>query len=103
MGDIKTAIDHDDAWNKQTVPPLPHAWIQWKGTDVCMGVDCLCGKHFHIDANFAYYVKCPYCQVVYFCNGYIELIKMEHEPDGCIVTDEQAEARESFLREVDNG
>jgi hypothetical protein len=39
----------------------PHAWIQWKGTDVCMDVHCKCGEHFHIDGFFAYSVKCPSC------------------------------------------
>jgi len=32
----------------------PHAWIQWKGTDVCMDVRCSCGNHGHVDADFAF-------------------------------------------------
>ena len=42
-----------------------NAYIQWKGTDVCMDVLCKCGKRFHIDGMFAYFVKCPHCQSVY--------------------------------------
>lgn len=38
-----------------------HGWIQWKGTDVCMDVHCKCGEHSHLDAEFAYYIKCPKC------------------------------------------
>ena len=38
-----------------------HAFIQWKGTDVCMDFYCDCGVDFHIDAFFAYAIKCPSC------------------------------------------
>ena len=67
----------------------PHAWIQWKGTDVCMDVYCECGAHFHIDSDFAYHVECPACKKVYFCNGHIELIELKNKPDHCVVTDER--------------
>lgn len=43
----------------------PHGWIQWKGTDVCMDTYCGCGYHGHIDADFAYWWKCPKCGQVY--------------------------------------
>lgn len=59
----------------------PHAWIQWKGTYVCMDVYCNCGKHFHIDDEFAYYVQCPYCKDTFSCNPHIELIKVTHKVD----------------------
>jgi hypothetical protein len=35
-----------------------HAFIQWKGTDVCMDFHCECGAHHHIDAEFVYAVRC---------------------------------------------
>jgi hypothetical protein len=41
--------------------PDPHAWIQWKGTNVCMDVHCSCGESGHIDAEFAYYYRCAHC------------------------------------------
>lgn len=43
----------------------PHAFIQWKGTDVCMDFHCECGAHCHFDGGFAYTVKCPHCNVVW--------------------------------------
>jgi len=43
----------------------PHAFIQWKGTHVCMDFHCACGAHCHFDGDFAYYVECPHCQRVY--------------------------------------
>lgn len=43
----------------------PHAFIQWKGTDVCMDFYCDCGAHCHFDGYFAYAVKCPHCKSVW--------------------------------------
>ncbi len=39
----------------------PRAFIQWKGTDVCMDFHCKCGAHCHFDGYFAYVVQCPHC------------------------------------------
>ena len=48
----------------------PHAWIQWKGTDVCMDVHCVCGHHGHVDSWFAYFYRCIKCGVTFVvgCN-----------------------------------
>lgn len=81
----KKAKTKDDAWNMQNAfEGVPHGWIQWKGTDVCMDVHCKCGAHLHFDCSFAYHIKCNICHAVYFCSGYIELIELEEEPDGCV-------------------
>jgi len=86
---LKRAKNSDEAWKIQDMKEgQAHAWIQWKGTDVCMDVYCECGEHFHIDADFAYYVKCPVCKQVYMCNGHIELIGIEEEPENCVVIDD---------------
>ena len=76
------ALDVDDlGWSRQTLPVegAPHGWIQWKGTNVCMDVYCPCGHHSHIDADFAYYVKCPNCKRVWMTNGHIELVALTEE------------------------
>lgn len=39
----------------------PYAFIQWKGTHVCMDFHCTCGAALHFDGDFAYTVKCPHC------------------------------------------
>lgn len=39
----------------------PSAFIQWKGTDVCMDFYCDCGAQGHFDGDFAYAVKCQHC------------------------------------------
>ena len=71
------AIDHDN----------PHAWVQWKGTDVCADLRCECGYASHIDGWFAYHVKCPSCGQVYEMDGHINLIKLNHEPKGTQVAE----------------
>lgn len=45
--------------------PEPSAFIQWKGTDVCMDFHCECGAFCHFDGDFAYTVKCPHCSTVW--------------------------------------
>lgn len=81
----KKASNHDEAWEAQAIPDLPRAWIQWKGTVVCMDIQCPCGHLGHVDAEFAYHVKCAACGKVYFCNGHIELIEITKEPEHCVI------------------
>ena len=45
--------------------PLPYAFVQWKGTNVCMDFQCECGANCHFDGFFAYTVECPHCHLVY--------------------------------------
>lgn len=83
------AKDENEAWEIQTLQKdKPHGWIQWKGTDICMDVQCKCGHQNHIDGYFAYHVRCSACKTVYFCNGHIELIELEKEPDNCVLEEE---------------
>lgn len=68
---------------------IAYGWIQWKGTDVCMDINCSCGELTHVDGDFAYHVKCAYCGKVYYCNGHIEFIELEEEPDHCLLEGEK--------------
>jgi hypothetical protein len=61
----------DRDWAIRTLP-RPSAFIQWKGTNVCMDFYCLCGEQFHIDADFTYAVSCPHCDRVYEMSSMIE-------------------------------
>lgn len=65
--------------------PRPSAFIQWKGTNVCMDCYCLCGWHFHIDAEFAYAVQCPQCNRRYEMSAVIEMreILSDEKWNGC--------------------
>lgn len=66
----------DEVWKRQTVPDGPNGWIQWKGTDVCMDVHCVCGAHGHVDTGFAYYLLCTGCGRAYMTNGHVELLEL---------------------------
>lgn len=73
--------------------PRPYAYIQWKGTEICADYYCVCGKQFHIDAEFAYYVQCHHCQRRYEVSSHIELREMaqSEEPDADCKVDEDAD------------
>jgi hypothetical protein len=65
----------------------PSAFIQWKGTDVCMDCFCSCGKRFHIDHDFAYAVQCRHCGKRFEMSAMIEMREIPSDEDwkGCPV------------------
>ncbi len=67
--------------------PAPHGWIQWKGTDVCIDINCECGALLHHDGDFMYFVRCPKCQTVYECDGHIKLHKVMAEELSLVVAE----------------
>ena len=94
---IKETIGHkkakniEEVWSKklqEDYKEKPHGWVQWKETDVCMDLHCVCGELSHIDGDFAYNVKCGNCGTVFFCNGHIELIELKEEPEDCVIVSE---------------
>lgn len=90
----KIAQNTKDALEMQeTYKDKPHGWVQWNCTDVCMDVYCKCGCHSHVDAGFAYNVKCPNCGTIYMCNGHIEFIELIESPKNTVV-EAEAEAPE---------
>jgi hypothetical protein len=64
-------------------PPAPCAFIQWKGTEVCMDFYCECGTQHHIDAMFVYGVKCHECGAIYEMPAFVIPRKVE-KFDGCL-------------------
>lgn len=56
--------------------PRPTTFLQWKGTEVCMDVYCVCGSQFHIDDYFAYAVQCLKCKRRYEMSTRIEMREM---------------------------
>lgn len=54
-------------------------WIQWKGTEVCMDVHCVCGHSGHFDGAFFYYFECPKCHAKYAVGQNVKLIPMSDE------------------------
>jgi hypothetical protein len=67
--------------------PRPHAFIQWKGSNVCMDLYCPCGDQFHIDADFTYAVQCPHCKRRFEMSSMIEMREMppDEEWEGCSI------------------
>lgn len=61
----------DDNYKKEK----PYGWIQWKGTDVCIDLNCKCGNLAHFDGDFMYFIQCPYCDRIYEASGFIDLIE----------------------------
>lgn len=53
-----------------------HAWIQWKGTSACMDVRCRCGTNGHVDADFAYFYRCPGCNVTFAVGQTVRLYEI---------------------------
>jgi hypothetical protein len=65
-------------------PANPHAFIQWKGTDVCMDFHCACGEHCHFDGDFAYAVQCPHCATVWEMPCYVTPRRAASDYVGCV-------------------
>ena len=55
----------------------PHISIQWKGTDVCCDIRCMCGAHLHADAEFMYAVKCLECGQLYETGSHVALYPVD--------------------------
>ena len=51
----------------------PHAWIQWKGTQVCADINCSCGEQSHFDGEFMYFIRCPHCGKVWEVGTHVTL------------------------------
>ena len=64
----------------------PHIWIQWKGTDVCCDIHCLCGAHCHFDGYFLYFFQCPHCERYWEVGTHVPIyeVSKERAEGGCI-------------------
>ncbi len=56
--------------------PVPFGRIQWKGTDVCMDVYCVCGASSHIDTDFFYFFTCWACKQNFAVGEMVTLIPL---------------------------
>ena len=73
------STEHPSLDDPDGISKGPHAWIQWKGTNVCMDVRCACGYHGHVDDWGAYYVICPGCDRTYEVSGFVRLYPVSRE------------------------
>lgn len=61
---------------------MPNAYIQWKGTDVCLDFECECGWSGHFDGEFAYVLVCGGCEREWEMPATVPLRKNERPGDG---------------------
>lgn len=71
-----------DQFSHNTTRPETHAFIQWKGTDVCMDFRCDCGAEPHIDGYFAHNIKCHKCGTLWQMPIFLFPRKVVGEPEG---------------------
>ena len=57
----------------------PGGIIQWKGTDVCIELHCVCGAHDHYDGEFFDHFKCRKCGRRYKVGKNVILIELTSE------------------------
>ena len=62
-------------------PPRFRTFIQWKGTELCIDFDCVCGAHNHYDGEFAYYIECWHCHRRFEMPSDISSLLVETPPD----------------------
>lgn len=78
-------MTHDEYWKQVQQPDsdkfkgTPHGGIQWKGTDVCIDLHCVCGSHGHLDAEFLYHYECAKCHRKYALGMNVPLIELTEE------------------------
>lgn len=65
------------------------ASVQWKGTDVCLDFECVCGEYSHFDGFFAYAIECPYCERVYEMSPNIAVTEVSKDTDLLILHTER--------------
>lgn len=56
-----------------------HGWIQYKGTDICVDLHCVCGTHGHYDGYQMYQVACVDCGRHYAVDMNIMLVELTPE------------------------
>lgn len=76
----------------------PTGWIQWKGTDVCIDLHCVCGHHGHLDDDFTYYYRCPKCDRIYALSQTVQLIELDKEQREFV-----EETRQGVIKTDDEG
>lgn len=81
MSTIGDLIHHVEQAEKAIFPADARlAWIQWKGTDVCMDFPCACGELLHIDGWFVYNVRCGACKRTYAMGCHVLAIEVTGTP-----------------------
>ena len=81
-GELKepTIDEWEQSWHNR--PIAGHAFVQWKGTNVCMDLTCpKCKSSGHVDGYFAYHVKCSACGAVFAMNVFVAFHEVRPDDD----------------------
>lgn len=72
---------YDEVYGPESIvfQGTPHGRIQWKGTDVCMDIVCVCGADAHVDAIFFYHYQCLACGRKFAVGTRVALIELNAE------------------------
>ncbi len=54
---------------------MPSGYIQYKGSDICIDLECKCGWDDHFDGAFLFGFTCPKCGISYLLQDIIEFIE----------------------------
>jgi hypothetical protein len=73
----KEKSPYDTIYDNDNPVTPSYGWVQWKGTDVCMDIHCVCGAFGHVDADFVYSLKCGSCGRKYATGQNIKLIELD--------------------------
>lgn len=66
----------DTTLPKDAVPLATHGALQWKGTEACIDIWCVCGKRSHYDGGFLYNWRCAGCNRVYAMDPGIDMTEI---------------------------
>lgn len=67
---------YDQVYSQDNPKGDSFAWVQWKGTDVCIDLYCKCGVHEHYDGKCLHYYECWSCGAKYAIGLNIKLIPL---------------------------
>jgi hypothetical protein len=56
---------------------VPHIWIQWKGTNACCDIHCVCGAFLHFHGDFFYFFRCPECKRYWEVGTHVALYEVD--------------------------
>jgi len=75
--EFKNLYDHIE--QHDSMPNGACGSIQWKGTDVCMDIHCVCGAQAHFDGDFLYYYECAHCGRLFAVGRWVRFVELSGE------------------------
>ena len=77
----KQVSNYEKVYSRDNPQTDSYGWIQWKGTDVCIDLHCICGNFGHLDGDFFYGWRCSECGQHYAVGQTIKMIPLTSEEE----------------------